>query len=256
MFSVMTLNLRFGLADDGKNSWRFRKGCIPVLFEKCSPDFVAFQEVNDFQIEFLDNVLKAYEFVGKRSPAPYFWQNNIIFYKPPWRCTYRQHFYLSHTPETPSRFRDSLWPRQCTVGMFEKNNRRLVCVNTHFDFDVSVQVQSAKLILSQLTKFPADIPVILMGDFNASPASPSYKIFTGIDRTPSATNAGLFKNAFSEPYPGTTHGFTGDPNRGHIDWILYCGPIINKESNIMQKKINGIYPSDHFPLYGIFAWAT
>lgn len=257
MFSVLNLNLRFGLADDGDNSWRFRKRCFPVLFEKYHADFISFQEANDFQIEFLNDILTAYGFIGKRSPSPSFWQNNVIFYKPPWHCIYHEHFYLSHTPTVPSRFRDSLWPRQCTIGIFKNNKRRLICINTHFDFDVSVQVDSAKLILERLSKLPSDIPVILTGDFNAAPASPCYNIFTDLPRTPTAAATGIFfKNAFSKPYPGTHHGFTGDKNREHIDWILYYGKIVKKDGTIIQETIDGIYPSDHFPLYATFTWST
>jgi endonuclease/exonuclease/phosphatase family metal-dependent hydrolase len=257
MFSVLNLNLRFGLADDGDNSWGFRKRCFPVLFKKYHADFIGFQEANDFQIEFLDDILKAYGFIGKRNPSPSFWQNNIIFYKHPWHCLYHDHFYLSHAPTVPSRFRDSLWPRQCTIGVFKNGNRRLIYINTHFDFDVSVQVDSAKLILEHLSKLPTDIPVILAGDFNAPPSSPCYNIFTRFPQTTAATATDVFfKNAFSKPYPGTHHGFSGDLTGEHIDWILYSGNIIKKDGIIIQEPIDGVYPSDHFPLYATFEWAT
>jgi len=253
MFSVLTLNLRFGLADDGHNSWRFRKKCFPYLLERYDADFIGFQEANDFQTEFLNDILMTYGFIGKRSPSPPFWQNNIIFHNHSWHCIYHEHFYLSHTPTVPSRFRGSLWPRQCTIGMFKNDSRRLICVNTHFDFDVSVQVDSAKLILERLSQLPTDVPVILMGDFNAVPLSPCYNIFSGLGQK-STASGGFFKNAFNKPYPGTFHGFTGDLNRDHIDWILYCGKIIKKNGKIIQETINDIYPADHFPLYATFEW--
>ena len=255
MFSVLTLNLRFGLADDGPNNWQFRKKCFPSLLKKYHADFIGFQEANDFQIDFLNDILVKYDFIGKRDPSPSFWQSNIIFYKQPWTCIYYEHFYLSHTPVTPSRFRNSLWPRQCTMGMFKNDNRMLICVNTHFDFDVSVQIESAKLILERLSQLPADVPVILMGDFNAIPFSPCYKIFIGQSQK-SKTTADFFKNAFKQPYPGTHHGFTGDITGDHIDWILYRGKIIKKDCMIIQDRINGLYPSDHFPLYATFEWAA
>ena len=80
-FSALSLNLRFGLADDGPNSWRYRKRVYPALLEKQNADFIGFQEANDFQIEYLDRILANYNYIGKRSPAPSFWQNNVIFYK-------------------------------------------------------------------------------------------------------------------------------------------------------------------------------
>ena len=80
-FSTLTFNLRFGLADDGPNSWDHRKKALPALFKKYHPDFIGLQEANDFQIDYLAEILTGYEFIGKRSPAPPYWQNNVIFYK-------------------------------------------------------------------------------------------------------------------------------------------------------------------------------
>ena len=251
--SVLSLNLRFGLADDGPNSWRYRKTAYPFLFEKHGADFFGFQEANDFQIEYLQEILTGYRYIGKRSPAPLFWQNNVIFYGKAWRCTYFEHFFLSPTPQVPSRSKASVWPRQCTIGMFEKDGRRLMCVNTHLDFDPSVQVESAKLIMKRLSGLSPDVPAILMGDFNATPEAPCYTVFTGQGRQ-AAEQGFYFKNAFTMPFPGTHHRFAGDSSGDHIDWILHRGGITLEECRVIQEQINGIYPSDHFPLYASFGW--
>ena len=253
MFSVLTLNLRFGLADDGPNSWQYRKQSFPVLLAKYRADFIGFQEANDFQIDYLASILTEYNFIGKRSPAPSFWQNNIIFYKKTWDQVYQKHFFLSPTPTIPSRFRQSLWPRQCTVGIFKKNQHQFICVNTHFDFEASVQNQSAKLILKRLSHLPSGLPTIVMGDFNASPSSTCHKIFAGENQNSSDKNQN-FRNAFQEPFLGTHHGFTGDASGDHIDWILFRGKITLKDNQVIQDTIDGVYPSDHFPLWASFEW--
>ncbi len=253
MFSVLTLNLRFGLADDGSNSWRYRKQCYPSLLEKYRADFIGFQEANDFQVNFLKKILTEYEFIGQRSPSPPFWQNNIIFYKKTWTCILQEHFFLSPTPTIPSRFRESLWPRQCTAGVFKYDNHRLICINTHFDFDVSVQVESAKLIMERQSRLPSDVPAILMGDFNAPPFSPCQNIFTGEHQKPNSKEC-FFKNTFKKPFPGTYHGFTGEENGDHIDWILYRGRISQTEQKVIRDTFDGLYPSDHFPLFATFKW--
>ena len=253
MLTVLTLNLRFGLADDGRDSWQYRKQCFFPLFEKYPADFMGFQEANDFQIDFIHKILSEYQYIGQRSPSPDFWQNNVIFYKNTWTCTHGVHFFLSPTPNVPSRFRKSLWPRQCTIGMFKNSNRRLICVNTHLDFDESVQTRSAKLILKRLADLPKDIPVILIGDFNTTPFGPCYNIFTGKDQKP-AVQEDNFKNAFKKPYPGTHHRFTGDTRGDHIDWILYRGNIVLKNGTVILDTFDGRYVSDHFPLCANFNW--
>ncbi len=178
-FSILTLNLRFGLADDGANSWDHRKKALPALFKKYRPDFIGLQEANDFQIDYLTKILIGYEFIGKRSPASRNWQNNVIFFKRKWEPELYQHLFLSKTPTIHSKFRDSRWPRQCTIGMFTSNNRNLICINTHFDFAENVQTNSAVLILEQLSKLPPNVPGIILGDFNATPKQNCYGVFTG-----------------------------------------------------------------------------
>ena len=253
MFSVLTLNLRFGLADDGPNNWINRKKGFPELFDDYRTDFIGFQEANDFQIDFLADILKEYHYIGKRSPSPPFWQNNIIFYKKSWDCVYHEHFFLSPTPSVPSRYRESRWPRQCTMGLFKTNQRQVICINTHLDFDNSVQVKSAHLILDRLANLPDDIPVVLMGDFNAAPFSACYNIFTDHNDEP-AIRASCFKDAFEQPFTGTHHGFSGHADGDHIDWILFRGKISVKHSRVIQDTFNNIYISDHFPLYAEFSW--
>jgi len=254
-FSALTLNLRFGLAqDDDLNSWAYRKKSVAALFQLHPVDFIAFQEANDFQIDFLGETLGNYNFIGKRIPAPSFWQNNVIFYKAPWKCLAREHFFLSPTPSIPSRSRKSRWPRQCTIGLFTNGGRRIICINTHFDFDSQVQIKSARLVLKRLSVYRPDTAAVLMGDFNATPDCDCYKIFT----TPSAAGlkeSPVFKNAFIIPYPGTHHGFTGISKDRHIDWILYRGKIHPENSLVIRDRFAGIFPSDHFPAKVIFRWA-
>ena len=263
----MTLNLRFGLADDGPNSWEYRKKALTSLFAEYPADFIGFQEANNFQIKFLKTVLPEHNMIGKRKPAPYFWQNNIIFYKNTWKGTGQRRTF-SDTPQiVPSRSRKSKWPRQCTMGIFKKKGLDLICINTHFDFDASVQEESAMIIIDRLSNMPKETPVILVGDFNTTPDSSSYKVFTGHDqkfrpekldqkfRPKKLDQKNLyFKNVFKNHYPGTHHGFTGDKNGGYIDWILYRGGLEVKDKMVITDSFNNIYPSDHFPVCATFKW--
>lgn len=254
--SVLTLNIRFGLADDGPNSWRFRREVFPALFKQQSADFMAFQEVNNFQADDLAGILEGYDRVGQRVPAPPFWQNNVIFYRRPWICIHYEHFFLSPTPDIPSRFRESRWPRQCTLAMFEAGERRIICINTHFDFKATVQTASAAVILDRLARIAPEASTVLMGDFNASPDAPSYRAFTDVSGDFDMGCGPGFRNAFEAPYPATHHGFSGARIGDHIDWILYRGDLTLKRSSVIHHKINGRFPSDHFPLRAEFCWVA
>ena len=250
--TALTLNLRFGLADDGPNAWIHRRFVLRDFLKSHNRDFMLFQEANDFQIAFLSTCLPGYAFIGKRTPAPDFWQNNVIFYRAPWQLDTWEHFYLSPTPEIPSRSPDSHWPRQCTLGRFRAGHQELVCGTTHLDFEPPVQVASAELIRGRIDRMAAGHPVILAGDFNCSPTSACHAVFTRRAGKPGPHGA-PFRNIFKPPFPGTFHGFTGSDDGRCIDWILFRGAITPLNAGVVTFPEAACYPSDHFPIVADFS---
>ncbi len=253
-FSVMSLNLRFGRAQDGPDSWEHRKQMLGALFARHPTDFVCVQEANDFQSDFLSELMPEHRSLGRRPNAPAFWQDNVIFHHRSFALHEQDHFYLSDTPDLPSRFAESQWPRQCSVGRFSRRGRFLVVADTHFDFTVPVRKASARLVLSRLARLPEGEPVILAGDFNAPPGSPCHRVFLGQD--PEAGGFPAFTDPFDESFGPTHHGFTGtgNPQAGRIDWLLYRGPLACQRMEILHDDFGGRYPSDHFPVYAEFSF--
>ena len=244
MIRFFCLNLRFGLAEDGPDNWTHRKQCYPSLFKHHPCDFYGFQEANDFQIAFLQDLLPDYAVIGRRTPAPERWQHNIIIHHRSWRCLSSDHFYLSRTPDVPSKFSQSKWPRQCTIGVFRKKEMRITVINTHFDFEPEIQRKSAQLILKRLEQIPTRTPTVLMGDLNAGPDASYIAEFT--------SKASGFRSTLPPAAGGTYHGFSGDTQGPNIDWILYRGDLEQNYAAIVTGQFNGRYPSDHFPLTASF----
>ena len=247
-FSVLSLNLRFGLANDGPNGWKHRKESVAKFFQQQDPDFIATQEANHFQVDFLARNLSKYEYVGQRTPAPDFWQDNVLFYKKTIICVHNVRFFLSQTPYIPSRSFGGRFPRQATMGLFHINEKPLVCIATHLDFDTPAQMGAVRVINGQLKSYEADIPVILMGDFNSTPESPCYRWLTAdnTDKEPG------FQETFKAPHPSTFHHFTGKPIAGYIDWILYRGPLKLKACKVLEESVDNVYLSDHYPVKAVF----
>lgn len=254
-FSVLTLNLRFGLADDGANAWVHRRDPLRQFLATHASDFMLFQEANDFQIDFLAASLPDYNRIGQRLPAPAFWQNNIIFYRAPWQLDAWEHFFLSATPDIPSRFPTSRWPRQCTLGCFHAGSHELVCGSTHLDFEESVQVASAHIIRQRIDRLAAGRPAILGGDFNCEPDSACHGAFTQPPE-PSGPQLPPFRNVLQAPFPGTFHGFQGGDGRLCIDWILYRGAVTVQRAGVIRFPAVGRYPSDHYPVGADFILKT
>jgi len=138
------------------------------------------------------------------------------------------------------------------MGMFQSEGFRLICINTHLDFEPTVQVESAHLILRYLSLFPSEVPAILVGDFNAEPESEVYHVFSGGVQEGRSGEENTFENALAPAYPGTYHGFTGVPDGRHIDWIMYRGNLDIISADVISNPIGGIFPSDHFPLQSDF----
>jgi endonuclease/exonuclease/phosphatase family metal-dependent hydrolase len=248
--SILSLNLRFGLAEDGPNGWEYRKETVVELFRRQGPDFIATQEANHFQSDFLVQHLPDYRHIGRRDPAPRFWQDNILFYRRSIVCKEHLHFFLSETPFVPSRSFGSTFPRQATLGLFQVNDAPIACMDTHLDFKTPAQMGAARVMKAQLSRLSDKTPLILVGDFNATPLSPCYRWFTGKEVE---GERGLhLKETFKEPYPSTFHGFTGRPSVGYIDWILYGGPLRLKACQVLKDPVKGTYPSDHFPVRAVF----
>lgn len=252
LITIMTLNLRFGLADDGPNGWSFRKHAFAQLLGRFPLDFLCLQEVNDFQARDVSTMLPGFRCIGLRSPAPRFWQNNLIYYRFGWRCDFEDHFFLSPTPDIPSRFRESRWPRQCTWGRFGKEGRYLDLVTTHFDFDEVVQKKMARVLLKRLNGNRGSGPTVITGDFNAVPGSGPFRLLTAGDGG-GEHDFGRFASVFTQPFPGTHHRYQGQSDGRHIDWILYKGRLCVRDKGIISRRIGGRFLSDHFPLWVKFS---
>jgi endonuclease/exonuclease/phosphatase family metal-dependent hydrolase len=245
---MMTMNLRFGLAQDGENGWQHRKPLVAKLLEKYPADFMGFQEVNHFQADFLTRTLPGYEGVGQHNQALDRWQSNVIFFHPSWHCVEQRHYFLSETPKVTSKMPGSKWPRQCVIGRFQKEKKQILVVNTHFDFDPVVQEKSSRLVVEFLSKFPPDLPVVIMGDFNANPGSRAHVLFK------SQGFAGVFDPVSDQRITTTFHGFEGRNTGKQIDWILYKGGVVPVFQQVVTDSFSNRFPSDHYPVRAGFDW--
>ena len=250
--SVMTYNIRYGLADDGENSWEFRKGFLASQINFYNPDFIGTQEGLPFQIKFIDSLLNKHNFIGKNRDGDGKGEYSAIFYNKEKFELLKQHtFWLSTTPNKPSKGWDGAYPRICTYGLFKDNktDQKFWIINTHLDhIGVKAREQSALLILKKIREINVDkYPLVFMGDLNAEPESNPIKLL----------KTDLFDSkeiSIEKPFgsTGTFNAFQFDkPVTKRIDYIF-----ISKNNTIKVKKYavlsdckNLKYPSDHLPVY-------
>lgn len=243
-FTVMTMNLRFGLAEDKENAWDLRKGLVRQFLMAHPADIIGFQEVNHFQADFLETCLQDHGHRGWHNRHLPWWQSNMVFFGKMWTCLGFRHHFLSPFPDILSKLEGSKWPRQCVAAWLERKGKQILAVNTHFDFDPRVQAKSAALVLGFIDRFPPGLPVVLTGDFNAHTDASVLAVF----------QAGGFKEVFDGKGTGTYHGFSGVPDGRHIDWILYRGGITPAAPRVLAWGKKNRFPSDHFPVACDFSW--
>ena len=174
-----------------------------------------------------------------------------IFYKPE-RLEPLQydHYWLSDTPEVIGSV---TWghsvKRMVTWVRFKdlSTKREFYLVNTHFDHQVQgAREKSAELVLSRVKKLDQTVPIIVMGDFNATAGSnKAYTTLTADDYLKDTWHTAKEKRG---EVVKTFHNFKG-PVAGddRIDWILGRG-IDTAWTQILTCNAKGQYPSDHFPI--------
>jgi len=247
---VMTYNIRLSLESDKENSWNNRKEDALALMNYYHPDYFGVQEAVPQQMADIKTSLKDYDYVGVgRDDGKNQGEYSAIFYdKTKLEVTKSGTFWLSETPEKPSKGWDAAYNRICTYAFFKikKTGKQFLAMNLHFDHvgDVA-RVNSAKLILEKIKELnPKNLPLTLTGDFNLTDDSEPIKIISK-----SLDNAYYHSKT---PHYGPVGTFTAfDVNtvpKERIDYIFVKGFDVLSNRTINDRRENLLYPSDHFPI--------
>jgi endonuclease/exonuclease/phosphatase family metal-dependent hydrolase len=250
---VMSFNVRVPVDTDGDKRWNVRRTAMVALIEQTHPDVFGTQELVQEQAQYLASQLPSYRWFGKGRRADGSDEHMGVFYDSRALTVVESgDFWLSETPEIPG---SSSWntdlPRMVTWALFERRSdkRRFYLFNTHFahrDQDEAAREHSARVILSRIATLPADIPVVLTGDFNSDPDNGTYRTLT-------AVLADARSQAIKRQGPEKTfQDFTTPPTR-RIDWILFRALTPTQFSTLDQRP-GGVLPSDHYPVLAEFAW--
>ncbi|TDQ15005.1 endonuclease/exonuclease/phosphatase family metal-dependent hydrolase [Algoriphagus boseongensis] len=158
-------------------------------------------------------------------------------------------FWLSPTPEKPSKGWDAALNRICTWGRFkDQAGERFYVFNIHYDhIGQKAREESSKLVLEKIKAINTEnLPVIWMGDFNVTPENPAY---TTIISHSEWKDARLVSQLPSYGPKGTFTGFDWEkmPD-GIIDHIFVNGKVNVLRHGILTDNYGKKYPSDHFPV--------
>lgn len=252
--TIATYNIRYDGHTDLANDWVERKVPIAQFVLNYQVDIVGFQEVLHNQLLDLLQLLPNYTYVGVgRDDGKTQGEYTPIFYdSTKFIALQSGTFWLSATPEKPSKGWDAALNRICTYALLQnKFNKELTWVfNTHFDHvGMEARLHSAELILDQIAELlqKQDAPVFLIGDFNMEPTDAGITLIKSNYKDLSCSR---HPELCSVP---TFNGFTAtifDDKR--IDYIFGSERIIPLESRVIETKFGLSFPSDHFPILVYF----
>jgi len=255
---VMTFNIRYDNPGDGEYSWEHRKERVTDILDFYQADVFGLQEALHHQVLYVENQLPNYRRVGvgrddgqeEGEYSPIFFNTEIL------ESIDQGTFWLSKTPDQPSKDWDAALPRIATwvtLRHLSTGDTLLVC-NTHFDHrGETARLESAKLLKEKLPQIAENHPVILMGDFNSPPQSNPYQAIVKSDTFRDAKTISEKTSIGPEP---TFSGFrvTSELDSDRIDHIFVSNPLKVLRHATISEEQNGSYPSDHFPVFAEIGW--
>lgn len=248
---AMTYNIRFDTPRDGENTWSLRKENLVDQIRFHEPDVLGIQEGEYHQVEYLDAALPEFSYVGVgRDDGENAGEFSAIFFdKRRLTALDSGTFWLSRTPNEPSRSWDAAIKRICTYARFRDmdSSRMFWVFNTHFDhIGVLARRRSARLVVNQIATLNTEgEPVLLMGDFNAVPGSePIQTILRQFTDTKVEA-----ESTFGPEGTGTGFYVTRPPSR-RIDYIFasYSDWRVTKHAVLTDSR-DQRYFSDHLPVF-------
>ena len=205
--TLMTYNMRLDVAVDGENAWPLRKDFFIQQLKDISADIIGTQEGRPHQIEFIDGQLRNYNYIGDGRDGNNKGEYSAVFYNHNRLDNIESNtFWLSETPEKPSKGWDAAYSRICTYGLFrDKKSGKLFWVfNTHLDHKgEQSRNKSIELICKKIKHINNNnYPVVVMGDLNAAPDSEVIKLLS-INHVDSHTAS---KGTIDATFNGFKHG--------------------------------------------------
>jgi endonuclease/exonuclease/phosphatase family metal-dependent hydrolase len=247
--NVMSYNIRFNNPGDSINAWSNRKEWVKALVKFYDTDILGIQEGLSDQVDYLQTATGfAVEGVG-RDDGKKAGEFVAIYYNPA-RFIKRLsgHFWLSETPDIPSKGWDAAIVRLCTwVRLYDKIRKQEFYVfNTHYDHvGVLARVKSSELIQKQIPLIAGNLPVILTGDLNVTPQTESVATLK--------TFLSDAREVSQEPPYGPEGSFNGfkfnAALKDRIDYIFTSKHFKVLKYGILSDSKEQRYPSDHLPVF-------
>lgn len=247
--TVMSFNVRYGTAEDGGNAWEHRRGLLLATVAGQDPDLLGVQEALRFQLDALSDALPGHAVigVGRDDGVSAGEHSALLVRRARFGIDTSGTFWLSDTPDVPGSMSwGNRITRICTWAVLRDRvtGSRLAVFNTHLDHESqSARERGAALIAERIARFGPELPVLVLGDFNAGEDN------AALGRLRTAGFVDTYRAIDPDPAgDGTFGGFAGDSSGAKIDYILARGDWVVESADILRRRGGTRDPSDHFPV--------
>lgn len=256
--TVMSFNLKRTLLPFGPHTWHKRADQAAGIIRQAAPDILGTQELTAATISDMERLLPEYGWVGQgRGGGGRGEYTAVFFRRERFQALEWNTFWLSKTPERPSRDHTTPFPRICTwcrLEMTDAPGRTVDVYNTHLDhISYFARVRGLREILRRISARYQESPgpMLLMGDFNATPTSRTLRRWIAADLRQSA---GLMRDCYwallqqDREIGCSHHGFTGRVKGAPIDYIFTSREVTLQQVDILRQRPQEGFPSDHYPV--------
>lgn len=245
---IMSFNVR--CANDGVQTITNRGKVSAEMLKAYMPDSFGVQECTPRWKRIIKRAVgDKYASVGRARDfyGPFTEYSSIYYLKDKYNLIDSGTFWLSETPDKAyTKSFNSMCYRIATWAVLEnkETGERYTHINTHLDHKLdSTRDAQMKVLVEQVLKITGEGKVVMTGDFNAYEDSSVYAVACeSFDDTKY-----IAKNTDEGP-TFTKYGTKEDNGRGAIDFIFVSKGVKAESYKIIRNTVEGIYPSDHFPI--------
>jgi endonuclease/exonuclease/phosphatase family metal-dependent hydrolase len=201
-----------------------RKKPLLKLIANTDPDIICAQEFSP-DVDFRSSFEKTYNLIGNFTAI-----------------AYRKNYELIET------YVNDLIPKRCIcVLLKDKNDKKFVVMSCHLAWqnlkDDTKRVKEVRSCLNLLHENGLyKYPIFFCGDFNCEPKSEPITIVKTV------FDDSFYKNQEPLINENTWNGYQDEDNHYRIDYIFSHNFEIDN-FKILNEKVDGIIPSDHYPLW-------
>jgi endonuclease/exonuclease/phosphatase family metal-dependent hydrolase len=249
---LMSYNIRYDITTSNASPWTERHAAISSQIKRFDIDVIGMQEVLVHQRDQLLSDLAGFATVGVgRDDGINAGEFSPIFYKKErYRLLNSETFWLSPTPEIPSKGWDAALNRICTYAQFIdiQSKDTFWVFNTHFDHvGETARMKSSELILQKIKEVTKETnqAVIFCGDLNLNDDHPTISFLQA-----QMKDALLVAKQVKTNMNRTFNNFDlTTPASKRIDYIFTNEHLIVQSFETIFELYGVSYPSDHFPIF-------